>query len=114
MPQAVFRHTGQAIDYTPNGANVDAGQISQVGGFVGIANIDIPDGKLGAPQIEGVFDVIKASGGGVTFTAGDTVGWDDTNKTAVTAADPNKTFDLGVAVAAAADNDAFVRTKINW
>ena len=112
MPEATFRHPGQAIDYTPSGADVAAGQVIQVGGLVGVANVDIADGVLGALQVEGVFDVTKASGGGVTFAAGATVGWNNTTNTAVAAGTGN--FDIGVAVEAAADADAFVRVKINW
>ena len=77
----------------------------QVGGFAGVAAKDIADGELGALQIDGVFDVGKSAGTGVVFAAGDIVGWDDTNNTAVVDADVNKTFDLGLAVEAAADGD---------
>jgi predicted RecA/RadA family phage recombinase len=114
MAEAVFQQEGRAINYTPSGSAVAAGQILQLGGLVGVAKKDIADGALGALAIEGVFDVVKAAGAGVTFALGDTVGWDDTNNTAVTAADPNKTFDLGIAVADAADGDESVQVRINW
>ncbi len=114
MSDAIFVQEGRAIDYTPSGAAVSSGDILRLGGITGVATRDIADGALGALVIEGVFDVTKAAGAGVSFAAGDTVGWDDTNNTAVTAADVNKTFDLGVAVAAAADGDDLVRVKINW
>ena len=112
--EAVFVQEGRSIDYTPDGAAVSAGQILRLGGINGIANRNIPDGEQGALAIEGVFEVTKAAGGGVTFAMGDTVGWDDVNKTAVEEADPDKTFDLGVAIADAADADDSVRVKINW
>lgn len=111
---AVFTQEGRAIDYTPSGSAVAAGQILRLGGINGVATRNVADGELGALAIEGVFDVTKAAGDGVTFDMGDTVGWDDVNKTAVTEADQDKTFDLGVAVADAADGDGSVLVKINW
>lgn len=110
--EAIYRQEAAAIDYTPSGADVAAGEIIQVGGLVGVANKEIPDGELGALQIEGAFDVEKASGGGVTFAAGATVGWDDTANTAVVGGTGD--FDIGTAVVAAADADTFVRVKLNW
>ena len=110
--EAIYRQEGAAVDYTPSGSNVAAGEVIQVGGFVGVANKEILDGELGALQIEGVYDATKASGGGVTFSAGDTVGWDNVGNTAVTGG--TGTFDIGVAVADAADADAIVRVKLNW
>lgn len=112
--EALYRQEGAAVDYTPSGTSVAAGEIIQVGGFAGVANKAIADGEFGALQIDGVFDVTKAAGAGVTFATGDVVGWDDVNNTAVTDADVNKTFDLGLAVADAGDGDATVRTRINW
>ena len=112
--EAAYRHEGRAVDYTPSGAAVAAGQVIDLGsGLVGIARLDIADGQLGALAVEGVFDVIKAAGSGVTFARGATVGWDDVNNTAVASGDVNKTFDLGKAVVAAADADSKVRVKIN-
>lgn len=110
--EAIYRQQAAAIDYTPSGAAAAAGEVVQVGGLIGVANKEIADGELGALQIEGAFDVTKASGGGITFTAGATVGWDNTGNTAVAAGTGD--FDIGSAVAAAADADAFVRVKLNW
>lgn len=112
MTEAVFQQEGHAIDYTPSGSSVAAGQIIQLGSLIGVAKKDIADGELGALATDGVFDVTKAAGGGVTFNTGDTVGWDDTNNTAVAGGMGN--FDIGVAVADAADADESVQVRINW
>jgi len=112
MSEATYRHTGVLVDHTPSGADVSAGQVIDLGsGLTGVAARDITDGTLGALQIEGVFDFTKAAGGGVTFAAGATVGWDDTNNTAVAAGTGD--FDIGKAVAAAVDAASIVRAKIN-
>lgn len=111
MPQATYRHEGRKVDHTP-GSAVTAGDVIDLGsGLVGIADRDIAASDLGAVAIEGVFDLTKEAGGGVTFAVGAVVDWDDTNNTSVAATTGD--FAAGKAVAAAADGDSTVRVKIN-
>jgi predicted RecA/RadA family phage recombinase len=111
MTDVVFQQTGDAIDYTPD-ADVAAGTLVRLGGFTGIALRNIPANTLGSLRIEGIFPLTKAAGGGVTFNAGDTVGWNATNETAV--AGGMGTYDAGLAVLDAADGDDAVQVKLNW
>jgi len=53
---------GKAIDHTPSGADVVAGQVVVIGAHIGIAPVLIKDGKLGAIDIGGIFDVVKVNG----------------------------------------------------
>ena len=60
---------GRTIDYTPS-AFTAAGSVVVQGDLIGIANLDIPAGVLGALAVEGVFDVPKATGVGTAISAG--------------------------------------------
>lgn len=111
MAQAQFIHDGGYIDYTP-GSNVVAGDVVVQGELIGIAKGDIATGKLGALAVEGVFDVAKEAGGGVTFAVGALAYWDDTNDVAVATDGGGANKLLGKAVRAAADAEATVRVKL--
>ncbi|MBK9128186.1 MAG: DUF2190 family protein [Phycisphaerales bacterium] len=110
MAQAVFRHDGTSIDYTP-GSAVAAGDVIVQGELVGVAKIPIAANTLGALAVDGVFDFAKATGGGSAITAGANVYWDNTNKVATTTASGNKL--IGKCVKAAADGDATVRVRMS-
>ncbi|MEW6249176.1 MAG: DUF2190 family protein [Planctomycetota bacterium] len=110
MAQAIFRHDGGSIDYTP-GADVAAGDVIVQGELVGVAKLDIKANTLGALAVAGVFDFAKATGGGTAITAGANVYWDDTNNVATTTAAGNKL--IGKCVKAAADGDATVRVRMS-
>jgi len=112
MAQADFIQHGDAIDYTP-AADVAAGDVVVQGDLVGVTKRDIKATTLGALAVEGVFDVAKEAGGGVTFTVGDLAYWDDTNKVAVTTDGAGANKLLGKAVADAADADATVRVRLS-
>lgn len=112
MAEAVFVQDGQAIDYTP-GSDVAVGQVVVLSDLVGIAKREIKTDTLGALAVEGVFDVAKEAGGGVTFSTGDKAYWDDTNKVAVTTDGGGANKLLGKAVADAADADAIVRVRLS-
>ncbi|MBU0639322.1 MAG: DUF2190 family protein [Planctomycetes bacterium] len=109
MAQAIFRHDGSSIDYTP-AADVAAGEVVVQGELVGVAKLDIKANTLGALAVAGVFDFAKATGGGTAITAGANVYWDDTNNVATTTATGNKL--IGKCVKAAADADATVRVRM--
>jgi len=106
---ARFIHDGDAIDYTP-GADVTAGDVVVQEDLVGVAKRDIPADTLGALHVTGVFDFPKATGSGKAIAFGKKVNWDATNKVVTTTTGTNKP--LGKTVAAAGDNDAFVRVRL--
>jgi len=110
MVQAIFRHDGASIDYTP-GADVAAGDVIVQGELVGVARTPIAAGALGSLAVAGVFDFAKATGGGTAITAGANVYWDDTNNVATTAASGNKL--IGKCVKTATDADATVRVRMS-
>jgi len=111
MAQATFVHEGEAIDYTPV-ADVAPGDVVVQSDLIGIAKREIKANTLGALAVEGVFDVAKEAGGGVTFAVGDLAYWDDTNDVAVTTDGAGANKLLGKVVRAAADADATVRVKL--
>ena len=113
--QAIFRKTGNAIDYTPDAA-VAAGQVVVQGNVVGYAERDIAAGALGALTVGGIADVKKATG---AITAGAAVYWDadgiplsvDTGVVgALTTTATNNTF-VGWAVIAAAELATTAKVK---
>src|SRR5690242_1028293 len=112
MPQGQFIQEGCAVDYTP-GADVAAGVVVVQGDLVGVTKRDIKANQLGALVVEGIFDLAKQAGGGVTFAAGAKVYWDDNNNVAVATDGSGANKLAGKAVAAAADGDAVVRTRLS-
>lgn len=109
MATAIFVHDGDSIDYTPS-SDVAAGDVVVQGDLIGVAKRDIPAGTLGALAVTGVFDVPKASGVGTAIVAGAEVYWDAVNKRVTTTADGHEY--LGKTVAAAGDDDATVRVRL--
>ena len=112
MAQAIYVQDGDAIDYTPSSAVV-AGQVVVQNDIVGVAVRPIAANELGALAVEGVFDVVKATG---AVNAGAKVYWDaDGNPVggvagtgAATTTDSGNTY-MGRAAIAAASGDATVR-----
>lgn len=112
MAQAIFVQEGESIDYTPV-ADVAPGDVIVQGDLIGIAKRSIAANALGALAIEGVFDVAKAAGGGVTFAVGAIAYWDDTNDLAVATDGAGANKRLGKVILAAADADSVVRVKLD-
>jgi predicted RecA/RadA family phage recombinase len=108
MAQATFVQDGATIDYTP-GADVAAGDVVVQGDLVGVAKLDIKANKLGALAVVGVFDFAKA--GGVAYTVGTLLYWDDAANTVTTTSAGNKL--LGKCVRAAASADTTVRVRLS-
>ena len=104
--KARFIYDGKAIDYTP-AENVAAGDVVIIDNLVGVAHLDIPANTLGALHLQGIYDVEKAAG---SIAAGAKVFWIVADKKATATEGANKF--LGIAVTAAAANDATVRVKI--
>jgi len=109
MADAIFRHDGASIDYTP-GADVAAGDVIVQGELVGVAKLDIKAGRLGALAVAGVFDFPKATTENSAIAAGALVYWDAANK--VANADQIGNL-IGKAVKAAADDDETVRVRLS-
>jgi predicted RecA/RadA family phage recombinase len=109
---AFFVQDGNSIDHTP-GADVAAGEVVVQGELVGVAKLDIPAGRLGALAVSGVFDLAKAAGSGVTFSAGDKVYWDASGSVAVATDGSGANKLVGKAVADAADGDSTVRVRLS-
>lgn len=103
---AFYLQRGDSIDYTP-ATDIAAGSVVIEGDLIGVANIPIPAGTLGAINVVGVFDVVK---GTAAFTLGAKVYWDATAGQAVTTA--TGTVLIGVAVREAVADDDTVRVRI--
>ncbi len=73
---ARFIHRGEMIDYTPS-VTVRAGDVVVLNDLIGVANLDIPAGRLGALTIVGIFDFPKDVG--YTFYQGRRIFWDAAN-----------------------------------
>ena len=99
---------GNTIDYTP-GSAVVAGSVVVQGDLVGVANLDIPAGKLGAITVVGVFDFPKGS---ETHSVGDLIYWDVADGQATTDSDSGSNKYLGKAIVAAASGDSTVRVNL--
>jgi predicted RecA/RadA family phage recombinase len=105
---ARFVQTGASIDYTPV-SDVAAGAVVFVGSICGVPHADIAAGEPGALGVEGVFDFAKKADDAIA--AGAAVYWNDT--TFASDADSGSDKVIGVAVKAAAAEDATVRVRIN-
>ena len=111
MATAVFIHDGNAIDYTP-GADVAAGDVVVQGDLVGVAKQPIAASALGALAVTGVFDLPKTAGVGEAIAAGAKVYWDVADVVAKTDDETGANKYLGKTVAAAGDDDATVRVRL--
>lgn len=105
---AVYSYSGDTIDYTPTVA-VNAGDIIDLGDFVGIARFPIAANALGTLGVTGVFDIIKSGTAGPVFAVGEPVFFDTTNNLA----SKSGGILVGICFLAASATDTFVRTKIN-
>lgn len=107
-PVAVYRAYGNTVDYTPV-ADVAAGDVIDLGTFVGIAQRAIAANTLGALAIEGVFEVNKFTGEAVI--QGAPVYW-DVGTTTATGTVGYSEGTMGVAVKAALAGDATIWVKL--
>lgn len=79
MAVATFSHEGERMDYTPV-ADVAAGDVIDLGGFVGISTEPIAANTLGSLALYGAFDVNKFAG--EAWAIGDKIYWDQGTLTA--------------------------------
>ena len=111
--EAIYYHGDQLqIDYTPSGSDVAAGEIIPLAtNFVGVANAAIVDGRKGSVDIKGIYKIAKDNVD--TFTAGDKVSWDDTNKQAEPNGGANEDNKIGVCIEDAGASQDFVKVALN-
>lgn len=64
---AIYRKTGDIIDYTPSSAAVDAGEWVVQGSLAGITKLKIEKDKLGAITTSGLFDGVTKATGALTL-----------------------------------------------
>src|SRR5690606_20508251 len=96
MATVTFRHGDpRQIDYTPSGADVDAGEVVVVGNTPMVAHLPITDGELGALAVGGGVYRLTAAG---AIDNGDPVYWEATDGEATATASGNLLF--GIAVSA--------------
>lgn len=112
MATAQFIQDGNYVDYTPSG-DIAAGDLVVQGDLIGIAQGDIPAGKLGALAVTGVFNVPKAAGTSTAITAGTSVYWDEAELVAKADSETGANKLLGKTIAAAGDDDATVRVRLS-
>ena len=113
--QANLVQRGNSVDYTP-GSAVSAGDVIVQNSLVGVASKSIAASALGALDVVGVFDVVKATG---QINAGAAVYWDadgDPNggtagTGAATTTSSGNSF-MGYAALAAGSSDATVRVRL--
>lgn len=110
MAKATYVQPGHMIDIT-GPADVGVGDIiyDDTHSLIFVAADDIPEGKAGAVAIDGVFAIPKAA---VAIGQLDDVYWDDDNE-CVTNVESEGAVACGIAVAAAAADDATVNVLIN-
>ncbi len=111
MATARFIHDGNGIDYTP-GSDLPAGSVVVQGDLIGITKRDIATGGLGTLELTGVFDVPKTAGVGEAIGAGLKVYWDVAESVAKTDDESGVNKYLGKTIAAAGDDDATVRVRL--
>lgn len=102
-----YVQSGEVVTLTAPYA-VSSGGGALVGGVFGVATADVANAAAGEFMTEGVFDLTKDSS---TFSAGDRVFWDDTNKCVTSTAAGNKL--IGRALASALTGDATARVLLN-
>lgn len=110
---AKYIQRGETIDYTA-AADLDLGDVVDLGGCVGIAAVPMESGELGTLALTGVWEMDKASG---AITVGAKVyldGSGDVTTSATRGESPSVTNNTpaGIAVTAAQSADTTVWVKI--
>lgn len=110
MAKATYVQPGHMLDFVAP-ADMGANDIiyDSTHGLLAVCAGDIPKGKTGALAIDGVFAIPKAATAIAQF---DDVYWDDDNE-CVTNVESEGAVACGIAVAAAAADDATVNVLIN-
>ena len=111
MAIAQFVQQGNSIDHTPASA-VTAGDVIVQSDLIGIAQVDCVANQLGALAVVGVFDIDKATGASTAIAVGIKVYWDVADQQAKADDEAGANKYLGKTIAAAGDDDATVRVRL--
>ncbi len=109
---ATFKHTGEAIDYTPT-SDVAAGTVVVQGDLVGVTKVPIKAGDLGSLHVAGVFDFPKATGSGSAIPVGSSLYWDEAEQVAKVDSESGANKLIGKSIAEASDDASVVRTRMS-
>lgn len=105
-----FRQEGVNIDHTPSTA-MKAGEVVVLSaGLVGVVPNDIAANTLGAVNIEGVWDLPKATGAGKDILVGEKAFWNVAGGVITQIA--SGSVPCGFAVATAPTDQAFVSVRL--
>ena len=107
-----FIQDGRTIDYIPS-TDIAAGTVVVQGDLVGVANLDIAAGNLGALTIEGVFEFPKATGSGTEITVGTICYWKSSTQQATTNPENGANKKIGKCIQTASNDEAKVRIKLD-
>jgi predicted RecA/RadA family phage recombinase len=89
----------------------NAGEASILGGSLfGVAVDTVASGSTGVFALNGVYDITKNTGAGESYTLGQRLFWDNTNKRITSTSTSNVA--VGLCVVAAATGDATARIKL--
>lgn len=96
---------GEVIDYTnSSGSQINVDSIVVIGGRLGVALVDIPDGETGSVQISGVMRLPKVSG--TAINQGDKIDYDASEAAVTTGIATPATGDVTQCAFAWTDADA--------
>lgn len=110
MVKAIMVQEGQAINYTPAVA-LNAGEVVQLGGFIGITTEAIAAAAIGALAIVGVFAFAKSGSAGPAFEPGDSVHFTVATGLA-SRAGGSGTIMVGICTQSASASDTTVHAKL--
>jgi len=102
-----FIQDGKIIDFTA-GANYDSGDPVLIGQIFGVCQTDIDSGDVGSAEIEGIYELTKATG--ITIIIGQLLYWDAAASKITNVAASNKF--VGFAIEAAGSSATKVKIKI--
>jgi len=108
--EATFIQNGDVIP-APATTAAAAGEVVEVGTFIGVAKDDIAATESGVLSVVGIFDVATTADAVGTFTAGQIVYWDVSANVASNIVD-TVNQKMGIAVQAAAEADVLVRVRL--
>lgn len=88
------------------------GAVVPWGDRIGVLPVGGVSGDEAALEVEGIYEVPKATGGGTGFSIGDSAGWHVANDNAVAASGAGATKWAGIVTKDAADADEYVQVSI--
>lgn len=111
MPEALYRQSGETVDYTPSAA-VSGGTLVQLpDGRAGFVAGDLAAGQKGAAQVAGIYKIAKTAG--FALLAGGRVFWDHSANAAHFKSVNDRDFYVGTVAVDAASADVWVEVALN-